>query len=159
MEVVTAVPFVRKKNHREPALRYADARIEAWAKWVKEHQEHFGLPRQSALYQAVMMTKVGVIFERIEELSKHTALGRESRTFHYKGVEIPEPIAEVDSVVSRQPEPLKKVISANYFVYGPIEVRAKASGYTQSRFTQLLEAAKYAVSSGLQRSWTDESEF
>lgn len=158
MNHVATQPSGRKYN-REPALAYADKRLDAWSAWVKRHRDHLGLPRQSSIQRAIETSKVGVLFEQIEEMSKHTALGKETRTFHVRGVEIPEPLAEVDSVVARQPEPLRKVIAANYFTYGPIEVRAKESGYKLSRFTQLLESAKYAVWAGLQRSWDEESDF
>lgn len=140
-----------QKKKRDTELLIAERRLSAWADWAKQHRQVLGYPTISSLFR-VMMDSRRVLLPDMAEMAEGrllTAQGKQTQNFREDSVFIPEPIAEVDAVVARLPRPLERVITANYFTYGPIEVRAKAAGLKQSRFNQLLQAAKYCVWTGL----------
>lgn len=139
---------------RAAALIYAENRLFPWAKWAKENREVLGHPTISLLYQAMRSSKVGVIRGRAEPTADEhgvvhypiNADGRATRSFRATPIgEVPEAIVEVDLAVARLPQDLHTVIIADYFTYGPIEVRCRQTRWKRARFSQLLESAKYAV--------------
>jgi hypothetical protein len=71
----------------------------------------------------------------------------------------PEAVMEVDAVVIKLPKDLHEVIVADYFTYGPIEVRAKKTRWKRARYCQLLECAKYSVFAALDSRTLSEDPF
>lgn len=140
------------KKVRDACLVMADKRLAVWADWAKSHRQVLGYPTISSLFRAMMECKRAKMPDMADmaEGKIRTADGRQTPSFREDATFVPEPIAEVDSVVARLPRPLERVITANYFTYGPIEVRAKAAGLKRARFFQLLESAKYSVWVGLE---------
>ena|ERR1700683_5602841 len=137
-----------EKKQRDAALVIIDKRLDVWATWAKSHRQGLGYPTISSLF-LVMMDSRRKLLEDLVEIHI-TAQGKETRDFRdSENLHIPEPISEIDHVVARLPRPLERVITANYFTYGPIEVRANAAGLKRARFSQLLEAAKYSIWVGL----------
>ncbi len=136
-------------RRRDTGMVYAEARLDAWASWTRSNRERLGCPTISILYKAMQHARRATAEERA--IAGHvTAQGQQTQVMRrYDENFIPEPVAEVDSVVAKLPRPLHKVIVANYFTYGAIEVRAKAAGMKRARFSQLLEAARYSVFVGL----------
>jgi hypothetical protein len=143
-----------KRKQRDSALIYAENRLAPWAKWAKEHRAAIGYPTISLLYKAMQMTKIGIIRGTVTPLADEhgnvhypiNADGHESRSMKPVAVgEVPEVIAEVDQVVAKLPKDLHTVIIADYFTYGPIEVRCKETPWKRARYSQLLECAKYSV--------------
>lgn len=133
-----------KKMEREQELVEVDKRLAEWAKWAKTHRQALGYPTISSLFRVMMDSRRKKLSDTI---FPPTAQGKEKKNFrdtesHF----IPERIAEVDSAVAKLPRMLERVITANYFTYGPIEVRAKSIGLKRGRFSQYLEAAKYSMS-------------
>lgn len=156
---VITVRSPEKTKARAAALVYAENRLFPWAKWAKENRETLGHPTISLLYQAMRETKLGVIRgTALPMADEHgvvhypiNADGRATRSFRAPPVgEVPEEIVEVDSVVARLPTDLREVLMADFFTYGPIEVRCKRTRWKRARYSQLLESAKYAVFMGLQ---------
>jgi hypothetical protein len=127
---------------RDSALIYAENRLAPWAKWAKEHREALGFPTISLLYKAMRQKAV-----QLKACPQGiTANGSQTLSFRPLEVgEIPVAIAEVDHVVAGLPTDLHTVIVADYFTYGPIEVRCQATRWRRARYSQLLESAKYAV--------------
>lgn len=146
------------KKVRDAALVMADKRLAAWSDWAKSNRQVLGYPTISSLFRAMMECKRAKMPDMADmaEGKIRTAQGHQTPSFREDAVFVPEPIAEVDAVVARLPRPLERVITANYFTYGPIEVRAKAAGLKRARFFQLLESAKYAVWVGLEHVGTEK---
>lgn len=163
-DVVLMIPSARpsivvtpeKRRARDSALIYAENRLSVWSKWAKDHRHVLGYPTISLLYKAMQMTKIGVIRGFAEPRANYdnhgeviypiNADGTETRSMRPVAVgEVPEPIAEVDIIVARLPADLHRVVVADYFTYGPIEVRCKETPWRRARYSQLLESAKYAV--------------
>lgn len=142
-----------KKRERSTAVLYAEKRLTEWAKWARENRGGLGYPTVSTLYKAMKErlepTKPAwkmLIVLPDEQPPMLTAMGREKRCYMPPAVrEAPEAILEVDAVVVRLPKDLHEVIVADYFTYGPIEVRAKKTKWKRARYSQLLECAKYSV--------------
>lgn len=139
---------------RDSALIYAEQRLAPWAKWAKENRLSLGCPTISLLYKAMQMTKIGIIRGTAYPIADQNGVvhypinaeGRETRSFRPPSIgEVPEIIAEVDEAVATVPEKPRKVLIADYFTYGPIEVRCKETPYKRARYMQLLESAKYSV--------------
>lgn len=127
---------------RDSALVYAEHRLDGWAKWARDHKG-LGYPRISSLYRAMAQRLEP---KKAEKKSALTASGKQTESFIPSTSElVPEPIAETDAVVAKLPKNLHIVIFADYFTYGPIEVRASRTPWGRARYCQLLEAAKYAV--------------
>jgi hypothetical protein len=143
-----------RKRQRDAELVIAERRLSAWAAWAKQHRQVLGFPTISSLFRVMMDSKRVLLPNMAEMAEGHliTAQGKQTENFREESVFVPEPIAEIDAVVARLPRPLERVITANYFTYGPIEVRAKAADLKPSRFNQLLQAAKYCVWTGLNAS-------
>lgn len=139
------------KRMRDAALVMAHRRLAVWADWAKQNRQALGYPTISSFFRAMMDSKRAKMLDMAEMAEGRliTAQGHQTLSFREEATFVPEPIAEVDAVVARLPRPLERVITANYFTYGPIEVRAKAAGLKRARFFQLLESAKYAVWVGL----------
>jgi hypothetical protein len=142
---------------RDAALIYAEQRLSAWASWAREGRAALGLPSVSTLYKAMRRKAVRIRSKRLELNDPEAALGPrltahgvETRSFapHSAG-EIPEAIAEVDQVVANLRPDLHEVIIADYFTYGPIEVRCRQTRFRRARYSQLLEAARYSVYASL----------
>jgi hypothetical protein len=153
VRVIPIPPEVRTKA-RDGALIYAENRLSAWAKWAKEHRESLGYPTISTLFRAMQVTKVGIMRGSAEpEADEHgqihypiNADGHATRSMRPPSVgEIPEAIGEVDHIVAVLPRDLRLVLVADYFTYGAIEERCKRTRWRRARYSQLLEAAKYAV--------------
>lgn len=153
-------PAPQRTRARDAALIYAENRLSPWAKWAREHRDAIGYPTISLLYKAMQSTKVGIIRGTaipFADYDNHgevvypvNADGSETRSMRPREVgEVPEAIAEVDVVVARLPRDLHTVIVADYFTYGPLDIRARQTPWKPARFRQLLEAAKYAVYVGL----------
>lgn len=140
------------KRARDASLVMADKRLATWSEWAKQNRQVLGYPTISSLFRVMMDSKRSKMHDMAEmaEGKMITAQGKQALSFREEATFVPEPIAEVDSVVARLPRPLERVITANYFTYGPIEVRAKAAGLKRARFFQLLESAKYSVWVGLE---------
>jgi len=143
---------------RAAALIYAENRLFPWARWARENREAIGLPTISLLYQAMQSSKIGVIRGSASPVADENGIihypinadGRQTRSFRQTPVgEVPEAIVEVDMVVAKLPSDLHKVLIADFFTYGPIEVRCKQTPWRRARYSQLLESAKYAVYMGL----------
>jgi hypothetical protein len=157
-------PPLRTKA-RDAALIYAETRLSMWAKWAKEHRESIGYPTISTLYRAMQTSKVGIIRggalpdPEVTDPTQPVVPVRypnnadASATRCMRAPEIGDPapaIIEVDGVVARLPGDLRTVILADYFTYGAIEERCKRTPWRRARYSQLLEAAKYAVFVALQ---------
>lgn len=135
-------------RRRPDALRYAEYRLKEWAVWSKEHRNELGYPTISLLYKA-MKQKADPI-TKLKNGSCLTARGSETHVFVEPTVgEPPDHVAEVEIIVSRLPKDLHTVIVADYFTYGPIEVRSRQTRWRRARYCQLLESAKYAVYAAL----------
>jgi hypothetical protein len=146
------------KKVRDASLLLADKRLAIWADWAKQNRQVLGYPTISSLFR-VMMDSKRLKLKDLAELAAGriiTAQGKQALSFREEATFVPDAIAEVDRVVARLPRPLERVITANYFTYGPIEARAKAAGHKRARFSQLLEAAKYAVWVGLEAATSGE---
>jgi hypothetical protein len=153
--VAEAIMFEPKK--RSAAVLYAERRLSDWAKWARDHRGGLGYPTVSTLYKAMRARlepgkgtwKVPMV--KPNELPPLlTAIGRETRSFTPPTIdEAPDAVMEVDAVVVRLPKDLHEVIIADYFTYGPIEVRAKQTRWKRARYCQLLECAKYSVYTAL----------
>ncbi len=132
------------RRKRDASLVYVDGRLAVWARWAKDNHQNTGLPTISTIYKAMMQTRVGIKHGALTD--SVTAHGSATRSMRPESTGyIPEAVEEIDSAVARLPNPLRRVVVANYFTYGPIEVRAKIAGHKRARFSQLLEAAKYSV--------------
>lgn len=153
-----AGPMDPPKRVRDASLLMAERRLTIWAAWAKQHRQVLGYPTVSSLFRAMMDCKRSKMHDMAEmaEGKIITAQGKQALSFREDATFVPEPIAEVDAVVARLPRPLERVITANYFTYGPIEVRAKAAGLKRARFFQLLESAKYSVWVGLEHIGTEK---
>lgn len=142
---------------RAAALIFAENRLKPWADWARENRAGLGFPTISLLYKAMQMKWVEVKEKRAHVVAPEhrgtghlTARGKETRSMIPPTIgEVPEAIAEVDAVVAQLPPDLHEVIIADYFTYGSIEVRCKRTKWKRARFSQLLEAAKYCVYTGL----------
>ncbi len=143
-----------KRERRATAVVYAEARLNAWASWAREHRAALGYPSVSLLYKVLrrkaMRLPALVEHPRLDRFDKPigllTAKGTETLSFRPRDVgEVPEAIAEVDAAVASLPDDLHSVLMADYFTPGPIEVRAKGTRWKRARYSQLLECAKYAV--------------
>lgn len=134
---------IDRPKKRDSALLYAEVRLHSWANWARENRGTLGFPTISLLYKAMKSKS-----ERIRTIShgELTAKGTQTPSFIPEPVRhVPEAVSEVDRVVATLPKDLHDVIIADYFTYGPIEVRAKATRWRRARYSQLLEAAKYSV--------------
>lgn len=132
------------RRKRDAGLLYVDARLTAWAHWARDNRNNLGYPTVSLLYKAMQQTKVGIV--RLPDSGGLTARGEQAHVMRAGGHGvIPDAVEEIDRIVARLRPELHKVVVANYFVYGPIEARAKSVGYRRARFFQLLESAKYCV--------------
>lgn len=146
-----------KPRARSTAVLYAERRLSEWAKWAKENRCSLGYPTISTLYRAMRERlepgKGAWIVPKLKpnELPPLlTAMGKATRSMIPPTVgEAPEAIMEVDAVVIKLPHDLHEVIVADYFTYGPIEVRAKQTKWKRARYSQLLECAKYSVFAAL----------
>lgn len=143
---------VERKRERSTAVLYAERRLSEWAKWAKQNRDGLGYPTISMLYRAMKerlepdRKRETIPALRPDELPRlPTALGKETRSIVAPKVEAPEAVMEVDKVVRKLPKDLHDVIIADYFTYGPIEVRAKKTKWKRARYSQLLECAKYSV--------------
>jgi len=135
------------RRPRDAAILYAENRLSAWAKWARDHRSSLGYPTIATLYKAMRRKLVQMKSGGDATL---TARGAESHSFRPANVDDPgEAIAEVDTVVAALPRDLHEVIIADYFTYGPIEVRCKATRWRRARYSQLLECAKYSVFAAL----------
>jgi hypothetical protein len=139
-----AIDFETRK--RSDALVYAESRLTEWSRWCKESRHELGYPSMSTLYRA-MREKITPVGKRIKrDRPELTARGTETRVFVEPTVgEPPDPVAEVETIVNRLPGDLRLVVTTDYFAYGPIEEKAKKTPWKRARYSQLLEAAKYAV--------------
>lgn len=143
-----------KRDRRASAVVYAEARLDAWATWAREHRAALGYPKVSMIYK-VLRRKAMRLGSQVDlprvgmgdrPLGFLTARGTETVSFKPREVgEVPEAIAEIDSVVATLPADLHAVLMADYFTQGPIEARARATPWKRARYSQLLECAKYAV--------------
>lgn len=148
-----AQPGMCRGSPRAAALIYAENRLFPWAKWARENREKLGVPTVSLLYKAMQSKSVpmrrvhpNVISLHGENVPALTARGKETRSFRPTTIgEVPEAIVEVDEAVGALPPDLHEVLIADFFTYGPIEVRCRRTRWRRARFSQLLEAAKYAV--------------
>jgi hypothetical protein len=146
-----------KKRERSTAVLYAEKRLTDWSKWARENREGLGYPTISTLYKAMSMRlEPGKGTAKVPKLRPNqlppslTAMGVETRSLIPPTVgEAPEAVMEVDAVVVRLPKDLHDVIIADYFTYGPIELRAKKTKWKRARYSQLLECAKYSVFAAL----------
>lgn len=145
---------------RDTAVLYADRRLRVWADWARRDQRIGGLPSVTAMQEAMASARVGVVRGRVEDsyFDEKTREWRPSVTAKGSPTRQSKPpptahaseeIAEVDAAVARLPKRLNRVIMAEYFVYGPREVRAKAAHTSPARYSQLLESARYSVFAGL----------
>ena len=152
MDLLKAAIDIDERRKRAAELVYVEERLSAWAQWAKEHRDGLGYPSMSLLYRA-MRERLGPVDAKRKALEADrplTAMGTETRVMREPKVgEIPDPVAEVDVVVSRLPHDLRVVICVDYFAYGPIEARAKKTRWKRARYSQLLESAKYAVYAAL----------
>lgn len=134
---------------RAAALVYAENRLFPWARWARENREKLGVPTVSLLYKAMQAKSVHLkkIPSNVIPLREGlTATGRETRSFRPTTVgEVPEAIVETDEAVGALPPDLHTVLIADFFTYGPIEIRCKKTRWKRARYSQLLESAKYAV--------------
>lgn len=146
------------RRPRDSALIYAENRLYPWAKWAKENRDALGYPTISLLFKAMQITKIGIVRGAAYPVADEhcvvhypiNAEGRETRSLSPPATgEPPEAIAEVDMVVAKLPRDLHDVLIADFFTYGPIEVRCKVTRFRRARYSQLLEAAKYAVYAAL----------
>lgn len=152
--VAESIVFEPKK--RATALLYAEKRLSDWADWAKANREGLGFPSVSLLYRA-MRERLEPERRKADEMvlgpneraKLPTALGTQQHVFVATRVDASEAVLEVDAVVMRLPRDLKEVIFADYFTYGPIEVRAKKTRWKRARYSQLLESAKYSVFAAL----------
>lgn len=147
-----AVKMVRRP--RDTALLYAETRLGAWSKWAREFRAGLGYPTVSLLYKAMRQKSIRIKSLDVkigrEDGPEYTAQGTETRSMIPSVVpEPPEAIMEVDRVVAELPERLHEIIIADFFTYGPIELRCRKTRWRLARYSQLLEAAKYAVFSAL----------
>lgn len=142
-----AASVINLRPARAAALIYAENRLFPWAAWARNNRETLGLPTISMLYKAMKQRSKPVGRARDVHL---TARGNGTRSMQPITVgEVPEAVAEVDLVVARLPEDLHEVLVADFFTYGPIEVRCRATRWKRARYSQLLECAKYAVFASL----------
>lgn len=135
---------------RDIALIYAERRLSAWSGWARESREQLGLPPISLIYKAMRRKAERIRTQQIAHGAlverALTASGHETRSCIPPTIgDVPEAIAEVDAVVAELRPPLNRVITADYFTYGPIEVRCKETPWGRARYLQLLESAKYCV--------------
>jgi hypothetical protein len=146
-----------KKRERSTAVLYAERRLTEWAKWARENRDGLGYPTISMLYKAMKERLEPKKMKRVEKWDLEpneapkvlTAIGVATRNFFTPSVDAPEAIMETDGVVRRLPPDLHEVIIADFFTYGPIEVRAKKTKWKRARYSQLLECAKYSVYAAL----------
>jgi hypothetical protein len=146
-----------KKRERSTAVLYAEKRLTEWAKWARDNRGNLGYPTISTLYKAMReRLEPGKGTWAVPKLKPNelpplmTAMGKETRSMIPPTVgDAPETVMEVDSVVIKLPKDLHEVIVADYFTYGPIEVRAKKTRWKRARYSQLLECAKYSVYAAL----------
>lgn len=146
-----------KKRERSTAVLYAEKRLSDWAKWARDHREGLGYPTISTLYKAMKeRLEPGKEAWKVPKVKPNelppllTAMGKETRSYLPPTIDdAPEAVMEVDAVVVKLPKDLHEVIIADYFTYGPIEVRAKKTRWKRARYSQLLECAKYSVFAAL----------
>ena len=149
-------------KERSEALVYAEARLRPWANWIRDSRESLGFPTISLLYKAMRQKTVRLRRDpNSNPMSKNadhtkmggpefTAIGKETRSFKPNTVAEPtEAVADVDAVVNTLPKELREVVVADFFVYGPIETRARSLGLRKATYSALLRAAKYSVYTGL----------
>jgi len=136
------------KRARDLALIYAERRLAVWASWSRNNRESLGFPAVSMVYKAMRRRAERVRREQIiggaQIEPALTAFGIETKSRIPAVIgEPPEAVAEVERVVIAMRPDLYEVIMADYFTYGPIEVRCKQTQWCRARYLQLLEAAKY----------------
>lgn len=135
-------PLPTKK--RDAALIYAENRLKPWAKWAADSGTTLSIPRESAFNRAMGMFRVGI--QGGSTAGRLTAYGAETRRFRpLESGDPPDAVIEVECAVIHLPVRLKAVLNVEFFVYGPIEVKARALGMSRARYSSLLEAAKYSI--------------
>lgn len=138
------------RRPRDAALIYAENRLHPWADWARENRAGLGYPTIALLYKAMRQKAVPLRERRLVNHGKLTARGAETHSFLPQTIgEVPEAIMEVDTVVAALPHDLHAVIIADCFTYGPIEERCRRTPWKRARYSQLLEAAKYAIYTAL----------
>jgi hypothetical protein len=167
MAALATEAYVFEPKKRSTAILYAERRLTDWAKWARDNRSGLGYPTISTLYKAMReRLEPGKGTWAVPKLKPNelppslTAMGKETRSFIPPTVdEAPEAIMEVDVVVVKLPKDLHEVIIADYFTYGPIEVRAKKTRWKRARYSQLLECAKYSVFAALDSRTLSEDTF
>lgn len=138
------------RKPRDSALIYAENRLRPWAAWARENRAGLGYPTIALLYKAMRQKAVPLKERRAVNHGRFTARGTETHSFLPQTIgEVPEAIMEVDAVVAALPRDLHTVIIADFFTYGPIEERCRRTPWKRARYSQFLEAAKYAVYTAL----------
>lgn len=140
-------------------ILYAEKRLDVWAKWSKKNRQSLGYPTISTLYKAMKERAEPIRMTwRVAKLKPEeippmlTAQGNGTRSMIPQTVEeAPIEVREVEAVVIRLPNDLHAVVIADYFTYGPIEVRAAQTKWKRARYSQLLESAKYFVFAALDK--------
>jgi hypothetical protein len=150
---VNAVATETRRPGRDAGLIYAENRLRAWAKWARHNRETLGYPTISLLYTAMRMRLVSAARGEGGALTAN-GRGTASHTPTADGGDECSIFVAVDTVVAKLPKDLHDVIIADYFTYGPIEVRCKKTRWRRARYSQLLECAKYSVFAALAASET-----
>lgn len=122
------MPFERAESTREIYRT-----VERWARWARNGSSAIqGWSTTSASYRLAEQHRTGVRYEPgfiSNYMDPETAI--------------------MDRVVAGLPERLRKILEAEFFGHGVVEVRADRVGLKPARFKELLSAALLTVSARL----------
>lgn len=125
------MPFERAENTREIYKL-----VDRWARWARNGASGIqGWSTTSPSHRLAEQHRTGVRYEP-----------------GFMSTWMDADTAAMDRVVAGLPEQLRKIIEAEFFGYGVIEVRADRVGLKPARFKELLTAALLVVSARIANS-------
>jgi hypothetical protein len=117
------------RRRLDPQLRQIDMLLDLWALWSKRELEKLGYGR-SMSQKLIEWHELGVAPE------SYTAL---------RSSECPDGAMLMDRMVARLPKALHVAICVQYFIYAPVEAKAKAAHTSVPTFRRNLDRALWAL--------------
>lgn len=118
---------------RTEEAKVIDDAVARWATWARNRGgAAVGWPSTSPSWRLAEQNRIGIRYEP-------------GFVSNYMDPDI----ERMDSLIAGLPDQLKRVIEANYFVYGAIEIRAQKVDLKPSRFKELLKAALLVLAARL----------
>lgn len=114
-----------------PSVVYADAALEAWARWAHDGMKALGWPP-------------------VTILARLAAEGFHGAAQGTPVAELPEGVERTEKAVLRLPERERRVVVAHYLHWEPIEASARRCRCSVSQFRQSLNRARREVAAFLE---------